>query len=101
MAETKTSILGRLWTDEERDELRRLLATGSSMRQAAEALQRPLTTVQTMASRAGLVAWDRIPKATREGVLHYADQGWSSSRIAQRFKVPREFVDHATGRTGA
>ncbi|WP_062233642.1 hypothetical protein [Aureimonas sp. N4] len=101
MSETKGAITGRPWTDAERVEMRRLLATGSTMRQTAEALGRPITTVQSMASRAGLVAWDRILPSTKEGILHFAAQGWSSRRIGQRFKVPAEFVDHVAGRTGA
>lgn len=98
MSETKTPI-GRLWTLEEREVLRRMLSTGSTVRQVADALGRPFSSVQTAASKAGLTSWDRILRPTREGIRDFAAQGWSSRRIAQRFKVPIEFVDHLTGRT--
>lgn len=100
MSETKTHF-SKAWTDAERETLRRMLSTGSTVREVAEALGRPFGGVQTAASKSGLTSWDRILQPTRESIRYFGAEGWSSSRIARRFQVPVEFVDHLLGRTPA
>ncbi|GGE00264.1 hypothetical protein GCM10011390_18850 [Aureimonas endophytica] len=86
------------WTEEEKTKLRDMLRVGRTVRDAAEALGRPVTGVQTMASRLGVASWDSILAPTRERMRDLAAEGWASSRIARRLQVPVEAVDFYTGR---